>query len=277
MERDKRERLVTDGFCVFGDVLPPDLLVRLRTATDRLVAAQTAEQVERQRTTGSMINVMSAPALAELIALPAALAALQALGYGGPSFSDGWIISKPGRGPRLFWHYDWFAWEDPASHRLEPLQLALMYYLHDTRPENGCLRVIPGSHVNHNPLHDVLATPRQELSAGIATNRAEFDDRPDEVDVPIRAGDLLVTDARLLHAGHANRTDERRTLITLWYQPDLAAMPERIQAQMGVKTHQPGPDWPAEAVALVAPLLTRYDGDAEPYPRTLYRPPLAER
>ncbi|MGH3656434.1 MAG: hypothetical protein ACRDUA_07225, partial [Micromonosporaceae bacterium] len=70
---------MTDGFCVFGDVLPPDLLVRLRTATDRLVAAQTAEQVERQRTTGSMINVMSDPALAELIALPAALAALQAL------------------------------------------------------------------------------------------------------------------------------------------------------------------------------------------------------
>jgi len=275
VESDKRQQLLEDGFCVFEGVLSQDLLRRLRETTDRLVEAQTTEDASRQRNTGSMVDTMADPLFAELVTWPAALDAFRRLGYDRPSFSDGWIISKPGRGPRLFWHYDWFAWDDPASYRPEPLQVGLMYYLHDTARDNGCLRVIPGSHCRHNPLHDVLAAPRRELTATSDTRRPEFADRPDEVDVSVRAGDLVVADARLLHSAHENRTDGRRTLITLWYQPDLAAMPERMQAQMGAKTRRPGPEWPAAAVERITPLLTRYDGDAEPYERTLYRPPVS--
>jgi ectoine hydroxylase-related dioxygenase (phytanoyl-CoA dioxygenase family) len=173
----------------------------------------------------------------------------------------------------LFWHYDWFTWEDPASYAPLPLQVALMYYLVDTTRENGCLRVIPGSHIHHNPLHDLLAAPHSaELSTATNMERAEFWDRPDEVDVPITAGDVLIADARLLHAAHANETDERRTLITLWYQPDFAALPERMQAQIAKKAQQPPATWPQAAVNRVAPMLARYTGTAEPYGRSLYQP-----
>ena len=35
--------------------------------------------------------------------------------------------------------------------------------------------------------------------------------------MPVRAGDLVINDARLLHAAHANRTDKRRTLVLQWH------------------------------------------------------------
>ena len=55
---------------------------------------------------------------------------------------------------------------------------------------------------------------------------------------------------RLLHAAHENHSDERRTLITLWYQPDLKSLPEGMQAQMAAKTQPIPTDWPAEAQSL---------------------------
>ena len=65
--------------------------------------------------------------------------------------------------------------------------------------------------------------------------------------------------------------DERRTVITLWYQPRFDALPERVKAQMAKKTQRSPEWWPSEARALLDPLLPHYDGDAEPYGRDLYR------
>ena len=38
----------------------------------------------------------------------------------------------------------WF-WDEDVAYAKYPVQLFAMYYLTDTRRENGCLRVIPGS------------------------------------------------------------------------------------------------------------------------------------
>ena len=265
-----RDQLMHDGFCVFENALSHQMLQTLRDVTSRLIDAQSDEHRERFRSQGSMIRIIEDPLFANLIAWPAALAALHTLGFAHPSFSDGYIISKPPHSPRLFWHYDWFAWEDPRSYELSPPQVFLMYYLTDTRRENGCLRVIPGSHVAHNPLHDVLAAPHSEAISKADAQRVEFDNRPDEVDVPVRAGDLLIGDARLLHATHANEIDERRTLLTLWYQPDLRSLPERMQAQMAKKAQRID-HWRADARAKVQSLWASYSGDAAPYERSLYR------
>jgi hypothetical protein len=267
----EREELEEKGFVVFDGVLDRSMRDRLAAVADAVVAAQGPDHATSQQTTGSMVPVTSHPAYAELIALPAARDVLVSLGFADATFSDGWVISKPGGAPRLFWHYDWFAWEDPASYQRTPLQVALMYYLDDTCRANGCLRVVPGSHNRHNDLHDLLSVPRPALTAGEVSDVAEFGDRPDEVDVPIRAGELLVTDARLLHASHPNTTRERRRLVTLWYQPALSTLPERIQAQMARKAQQVPDWWPAEARQRVNDIRTTYDGNAEPYPRTLYR------
>jgi hypothetical protein len=269
---DKKQELLERGFCRFESILSPDLLYRLRAVTDRMLSEQSEEHAARTRSQVSMFLTTADPIFVELIALPEAVNCLRSLGYPNPTFTDGYIISKPGYSPRLFWHYDWFAWEDDRSYEIEPPQVFFMYYLSDTRRENGCLRVIPGSHIRHNPLHDQLLEPHsRELGEAKNLTLPEFSDRPDEVDVPVKAGDLLIGDARLLHASHSNDTGERRTLITLWYQPNFAEMLERMQAQMVAKTQRLPESWSAEARALLEPLLPRYEGNAEPYPRTLYR------
>ena len=276
LNADKRDHLLRDGFCRFENVLPSDMLARLRDASDRMLDALPKEQAEKLRAQGSLLPTTGDPIFAELIAWPAALDALASLGFPRPTFSDGYVISKPGGSPRLFWHYDWFAWQDPCSFGPDPPQLFAMYYLTDTSPENGCLRVVPGSHVRHNPLHDQLREPHSAiLSQARDLSLPEFSTRPDEVDVPVQAGDLLLGDARLLHAAHANETDERRTLITLWYQPDLRALPERTQAQMAAKVQRTPADWPPEAQERYGAMLATYEGVAEPYERQLYRRPAA--
>ena len=269
---DACERLEEDGFLRIEGVLDGAILGRLRDAADRLAATTTAEEARRFRSQGSMHPATADPALADLIQWEPTLDALARLGWPRPSYTDGYVISKPAGSPRLFWHYDWFSWQDERSYEAEPPQLFAMYYLTDTTRANGCLRVIPGSHRRHNPLHDALAHPHSPaLSQVRDPDDPAFSDRPDEVDVPVRAGDLVLGDARLLHAAHANGSGDPRSLVTLWYQTDLAALPERMRAQMAAKV-QPVPDeWPEPARSKVEDLVARYAGGAEPYGRTLYR------
>ena len=92
--------------------------------------------------------------MAKLVTYPKMIQALAELGFDQPKFGHGRIISKPAYSPPLFWHEDGRFWDDPVSYTTQPIQCFLMYYLTDTSPENGCLQVIPGSHLKRHPLHD---------------------------------------------------------------------------------------------------------------------------
>ena len=269
---EKYNQLVRDGFCVIKGVLSSNLLTRLRVVTDKLCEVDSDKSKQSFRSQGSMLSAMSDPIFAELITWPHTLLVSQSMGFTDLTFTDGYIISKPPNSPPLFWHYDWFSWEDPTVYDKRPQQVFFMYYLVNTTRKNGCLRTIPGSHRQHNPLHEQLGNPhRKDISTADDLNRAEFSTRPDEVDVPITAGDLLIGDARLLHASHANQSNQRRTVITLWYQPDFYLLPDRIKAQMVAKTQSLPENWTATDKKSLASLLPKYEGTAEPYSRTLYR------
>ena len=272
VDNSRREQLLRDGYCLVPGVLDAGMLGRLRAATDLMLDAQTEEHKARTRSQGSMFRFPQTTdsVFAELVALPAALAVLARLGGTDVTFTDAYLISKPPHSPQLFWHYDWFAWEEPEMYAPPPPQVFCMYYLTDTCRENGCLRVIPGSHTRHNPLHDLIAEPHSAtLGRADDLDRAEFGQRPDEIDVPVRAGELVIGDARLLHAAHPNGSDRRRTVLTLWYQPDYPSLPERVKAQMVAKTQPPAAAWSAEGKAMVSALHPVYDGPAPPHGRML--------
>ncbi|MGH6986750.1 MAG: phytanoyl-CoA dioxygenase family protein [Caulobacteraceae bacterium] len=268
--KNERAELLRRGFLVVPDILTAAEIACFCQATDALL--KESEELQRSfRSQGSMIPTTRDSRFLELIANPKALAALARLGWLEPTFTDGYVISKPAGAPPLFWHYDWFAWSFEAVFEPVPPQIFAMYYLTNTNPANGCLRVIPGSHVELNPLHGQLREPhRGALSAAVDLTDPAFSHRPDELDVPVRAGDLIIGDARLLHAAHANSSGERRTLITLWYQPDVASLPEPVQAQMVAKIQHPDSSWPAEARARLETLFPSYIGKAQPYPRELH-------
>ena len=261
--KEKYDQLIADGYCVIEDVLKAEILTRLRTVTNDLLDAQTEDERAAHRSSGSMISVYMDPLFAELVAYPRALQALEALGFLRPKWSSGYVISKPAQSPPLFWHQDWWGWDDPCSYTALPQQLFLMYYLVDTTPYNGCLRVIGGSHLNRHPLHDILPSAHGE-----ALQRVEDPDHlayqrfPGEVDIPVKAGDLVIGDSRLLHASHGNQSDERRTVITLWYHPFFALLPVSMQAHIG-RLRQ-GFAWSDTEWARIAELAPVCNGDVEP-------------
>lgn len=45
--------------------------------------------------------------------------------------------------------------------------------------------------------------------------------------------DLVIGDSWLLHTSHGNPSDERCTVITLWYHPFFALLPAKMQAHIG--------------------------------------------
>ncbi|MCY3864668.1 MAG: phytanoyl-CoA dioxygenase family protein [Chloroflexi bacterium] len=266
----KREQLDLDGYCLLEGIIQDDMLDSLRQATDRALARQDATHFSRNRAQGSLIRVTEEPFMAQLIAYPPMLAALAQLGFADPKWGSGFIISKPPHSPPLFWHQDARFWNDPISYTPRTIQCFLMIYLVDTTPHNGCLRLIPGSHLKRHRLHDALPDAHEDdLSRAADMEHLAFQRAEGEVDVPVKAGDVVMGSARLLHAAHGNRSDQRRTNITLWYYPEFDNLPETIRAYLA-DTDWP-PDWYERNRELLDPLRPVYEGDAEPI--TLNRTP----
>ncbi|MDA0708974.1 MAG: phytanoyl-CoA dioxygenase family protein [bacterium] len=260
-EKEKRSHLIGRGYCVFDQVLTSDMLDRVKQVSDRLLDAQDADHFEAQKSTGSLICVYEDSFFSELIAWQPALDILHAMGFDRPTFSTGFVISKPPQSPPLFWHQDWWGWNDPVSYRPMPQQTFLMYYLVDTTPANGCLRLIEGSHLKRHPVHDVVPDAHtDDLRRVTDPDHPAYQSHAGEIDVPVRAGDLVIGDARLLHSAHANKTDRRRTVITLWYHPCYDDLPQGMQVRLS--RHKLPEHWPEEARDRVTPLMPKYEGDA---------------
>lgn len=129
------------------------------------------------------------------------------------------LLSKPAYGPPLYWHQDYANWNHPEAASPWPTRIFLSYYMTDTNRENGCLRVIPGTHRQRIEFHDTLPDAHSpEIQAIEDPDHFVFADHPDAIDVPLKAGDLIIGDARLMHAAWPNQTAQRRTLVLAWYR-----------------------------------------------------------
>ena len=226
--RRARQQLLEDGFCLVDGGLPDDSLERLREWSNDWL--KRSDHPSHWKYQGSDVKISGVRNRSKhtpefprdelvdfLIEHPASI--LEALGMddfkSGGTFQ---IISKPPLAPALYWHQDWARWDDPISLSPWPQQVFLNWYLTDTCVTNGCIRVIPGSHLRRLELHDHLVQAHESGGYDIKeTNEWMFIDHPDAVDVPVRVGQLLIGDARLLHGTHPNQSTERRTVLLGWY------------------------------------------------------------
>ncbi len=219
----KRNQLATDGYCVVEDILTEDFLDELRRESDRLLDA--VEHPPHWKYQGSDLHVRGSdnPVIDRLIHWQPAQDAFSTMGLGDFKSHGGFIIlSKPPGGPPLYWHQDWMGWNDPISTAPWPQYLFLSYYLVDTTVENGCFQVIPGTHLKRIPLHDQLTPAHEQGARYVAeTDPAMFCDHPDAIDVPVKAGALVIGEGRVLHAARANQSNRRRTLLLGWHSRPL--------------------------------------------------------
>jgi ectoine hydroxylase-related dioxygenase (phytanoyl-CoA dioxygenase family) len=85
-----------------------------------------------------------------------------------------------------------------------------------------------------------------------------------EKDVPMCAGDVVIGDARMFHATHENRSNERRTVITIWYHPLFDGLQPSTQSWIHKQFHERHGHWPESALAEISAVMPRYDGDVPP-------------
>ena len=253
-----------DGFCVVPGVADEQLLKLTRACAERAIAIQNEERLTRVLSLGLHIDSYNYPELAGLISNPRALGELARMGFTDIKFWKAVIISKPPGGPRLYWHQDCILWQDQRSYSHVSPMIALMYYLEDTSRHNGCLRVIPGSHRSHIDLHEIGVAHEYEIKNMQNPDDPRFADRTDEIDVPVKAGDLVIGDARMFHAAHSNQSDQWRTVITVWFFPLFTDLIKSVQSFVHHEMHNKHEDWPASALAKIDSLIPRYSGDVAP-------------
>jgi non-haem Fe2+, alpha-ketoglutarate-dependent halogenase len=110
------------------------------------------------------------------------------------------------------WHQDVTYWG------LEPpLAVTAWYAVDDSNLENGCMRVIPGTHDRLRE-HGTAARPGNLLSIN-----QEVPVTPEEearaVDVVLNAGEISLHHGLLVHGSNPNRSTRRRCGLTLRYVP----------------------------------------------------------
>jgi len=275
-ERHLAAELEDVGFIHARGVLDPSLMDSLLLRAQATLFRATAESREAVKSNGSLIHLADNPEYADVIAAPALLQLLRDCGATDPRFTGGFLISKPGGGPPLFWHQDWWGWDDDSAYQPRAHQLFAMIYLTDTGVGNGCLRVIPRSHRLDHLLHHLETAHSETMQAYENPSNPAYADHPDQLAVPVKAGDVLIGDARLIHGAFANRTGGERPLLTLWFMPHWSSMPPEMRA-LAYKGFMRGDDipssvaspstfldWPEPLKSRIAHLLPPDDGGVAP-------------
>ena len=208
-----------DGFCVIDDVLSDGFVNDLAEESDRLNDTMEHHPDTRYQGTHLGIPYEENSVMRKLRDWGPSVQALEGLGFGDFEPGKGLLIlTKEPLAPALYWHQDWMRWNDPLSCSPWPQTMFLSYYLEDTTIENGCLKVIPGTHHERISLHDQLVPAHEQGARFIEEDHpVMFSDHPDQVDVCVNARSLVLADARVLHSAYSNQTNGRRNLLLLWH------------------------------------------------------------
>lgn len=102
-----------------------------------------------------------------------------------------------------------FVWHRDA----EDEYVEFMHYFSGSSPENGCLRVIPGSHIG--PADELVAEveKRRRARGDEGPDRRQSDvELPGEVSLCLEPQQLLVRSSRIFHATWLNRSDRGRLM-----------------------------------------------------------------
>jgi ectoine hydroxylase-related dioxygenase (phytanoyl-CoA dioxygenase family) len=155
----------------------------------------------------------------------------------GPDFAlwNSSFFAKPAAGgKRTPWHQDGEYWP------IRPLATCTVWIaIDDSTPENGCLRIIPGSHKDrrlrsHHTYEGNDVTLHQELNAD------EYDESK-AVDMVLKAGQVSLHDVYILHGSEANHSAKPRRGMTLRYMPTTSLFDRdeaaRMARDMGITDH----------------------------------------
>ncbi|MFI1381984.1 phytanoyl-CoA dioxygenase family protein [Embleya sp. NPDC020886] len=128
-------------------------------------------------------------------------------------FTAHYICKPPHTGQPVLWHQDGAYWT------LSPMEaLTVWLAVDESNTENGCLRMIPGSH--ELPLHKPsVRTDKDNMLFSVSdeTLVREWVDKRGIVDIELRPGDVSIHHPHLLHCSEPNTSAKRRCGLDIGY------------------------------------------------------------
>lgn len=231
-----------DGYAIFRNVIDPDLIREASRHIDWLVARHPELRPEQLWHT----LVPGDPFWVRLISDQRLLDIGQI--FVGPNialFASHYLCKPPFEGQPVLWHQDGSYWP------LEPMEVVTLWLaIDDSLPENGCMRVIPGTQsVELQEMRartDVANVLNSEIDPALV-------DESRAVDFVLKAGDVSVHHPNIIHGSNANNSPLRRAGLTIRYIPTTTRIvtPEpwpyafllRGPAVPGVNVYQPWPKY----------------------------------
>jgi hypothetical protein len=227
-----------DGYVIPEFRLPPGRVSKLRGALDRVIAANPDKRPEQlvsihidgKNAEGvcgdsEFLTVSRDPAILDMVE--------QCIGPDIVLWGCQAFCKPPGDGMEVPWHQDGHYWP------IRPLATCTVWIaIDDSVVENGCLRVIPGSHRERT----LWGHERQDRS-DIVLNQSVADERFDEStaeDVELQAGQMSLHDVYLAHGSNPNRSTRRRAGLAIRYMPGTSLFdrePEAAGENAGYPVH----------------------------------------
>jgi hypothetical protein len=153
------------------------------------------------------------PALFRWLFAPAVLDLVEPLlGPDIALFSSHFVCKPAGSGQRVPWHEDSAYWKG----QLEPMEVVTLWLAIDpSRRENGCLRVVPGTHHGGFSEYGAVSDPQGATFGTEIRQPRRFEERA--VAIELEANQASLHDGRLIHGSEANRSALRRCGYTMRY------------------------------------------------------------
>ncbi len=137
------------------------------------------------------------------------------------------VFCKPaGDGHETPWHQDGHYWP------IRPLATCTVWVaLEPSTRDNGCLRVIPRSHLARTS-HPHLHEDRQDLALQQRLPESAFD-AATAIDLELQPGQMSMHDVYMIHGAEANRSGQRRTGVALRYMPGSSVFERNLDPVAG--------------------------------------------
>jgi ectoine hydroxylase-related dioxygenase (phytanoyl-CoA dioxygenase family) len=191
-------------------VIVPKVFSADRVAAIKAVCISELKAIDRL-TTPSGVNVWMAdemPDALKAVVIDPALSAVVCDLIGDPSefLSVKTVFKSREKRFASPWHQDWFYWKGAAK-------LSAWVALDPATVENGCLRIIPGTHDREFPMVTIEEGP------GFAKqiDPAELEGL-NPVDVEVEAGDVVFFHDLAVHASHKNTSGSDRWSLIATYR-----------------------------------------------------------
>lgn len=206
------------GYLKFGRIFTVREMDALREHVDEMIAALP----EGKRPEEMDVPHFKDPWLFRYLSHPRVLDVIEdMIGPDIVLWSSHFIAKPRGDGKAVPWHTDGAYWHG----RLNPMQVITLWLAVDESTlENGCMRVIPDSHIAYRAEIDAYEEVDKAKNVFWARIPERLIDESKSVNLVLRVGECSFHDAWTIHGSNANNSTKRRCGYTMRYMPANVAL-----------------------------------------------------